>query len=174
VNAPHRSPPPSEWFSSPLLVVLFVSYACLVTILLLNILIAVVSDSYEYAQIRSRVLFRRARLELAAELEALTPLFSWFNRGAYRALAEETERPTVISRFVNWAHVWEWVKDQLRLSTETDAADGAAGADSAADEDALWKGRALDAERRVQRLVAASEARIVAHIEQALAEHSRR
>jgi hypothetical protein len=42
-----------------------------VVIILLNVLIAVVSDSYFYAKTKARQLFLRARLELIAELDAL-------------------------------------------------------------------------------------------------------
>jgi hypothetical protein len=42
-----------------------------VVIILLNVLIAVVSDSYSYAKTKARQLFLRSRLELIAELDAL-------------------------------------------------------------------------------------------------------
>ena len=63
-----------SWFSansdeiSSVAVCAFVLYEFLITVLLLNMLIAVVSDSYDYAQIRAAKLFLRTRVELAAEL----------------------------------------------------------------------------------------------------------
>ena len=148
--------------------------------MMLNVLIAVVSDSYECAQIRSRVLFRRARLELAAEFEAIAPLFSWFNAGTYRVLEEEGARFT--TRYGTPAQLLEWLKAQVRMVGADGAAHAADAADANADADAdgggggddEWRGRALDSERRVQRLLAASEARITAYIDQAFAEHGRR
>ena len=53
--------------------VMFVVFTLVGVIILLNLLIAVVSDSYENAQARSRVLFVRSRLELAAGLVAVFP-----------------------------------------------------------------------------------------------------
>merc|ERR1711998_41535 len=49
-------------------VLFFVLFTFMVMVLLLNMLIAIVSDSYDYAMIRSKQLFLRARIELAAEL----------------------------------------------------------------------------------------------------------
>merc|ERR1711998_428232 len=54
-------------------VALFVCFIILVVIMMLNVLIAIVSDSYENAMVRSRQLFLRSRLELAAELELILP-----------------------------------------------------------------------------------------------------
>jgi hypothetical protein len=49
-----------EWFPTPFTLGLFLAYMFVVMILMLNVLIAVVSDSYDFAVIRSQVLFRRA------------------------------------------------------------------------------------------------------------------
>ena len=58
-------------YGTPFEVALFVSYTFLVVIVMLNVLIAVISDSYDYAQIRAAKLFVRTRVEIAAELVGL-------------------------------------------------------------------------------------------------------
>eukprot|EP00968_Pinguiococcus_pyrenoidosus_P009527 scaffold739_cov166-Pinguiococcus_pyrenoidosus.AAC.1 len=67
-----------EWFSAApdtvsrqFAVIFFVAFLLVLNVLLLNVLIAIVSDSYSYSKTRSLRLFYRARLELAAELQAL-------------------------------------------------------------------------------------------------------
>jgi hypothetical protein len=57
-----------EQFSSGLSVFLVVFFSFLVTVVLLNVLIAVASDSYEKCLLRSQNLFGRARVMLIAEL----------------------------------------------------------------------------------------------------------
>jgi hypothetical protein len=66
-----------EWYQaeSPGLtacsVLLFLVFMFFVVVVMLNVLIAIVSDSYDYALTRSEKLFLRARLVLVAELDAL-------------------------------------------------------------------------------------------------------
>mmetsp|Transcript_4460 Transcript_4460/g.9508 ORF Transcript_4460/g.9508 Transcript_4460/m.9508 type:complete len:415 (+) Transcript_4460:18-1262(+) len=60
-----------ETFSTDGSVVLFVVYVLLVDVVLLNVLIAVVSDSYEKGLASACKIFMRARLELVAEHDAL-------------------------------------------------------------------------------------------------------
>jgi hypothetical protein len=57
-----------EQFTTGFSVVLVVLYSFLVTVVLLNVLIAVASDSYEKCLLRSQHLFGRARVMLIAEL----------------------------------------------------------------------------------------------------------
>lgn len=57
-----------EDFSSVFAVLLFVFFSFMVVIVLLNVLIAIVSDSYEKCLVRSQSLFGRARVTLLAEL----------------------------------------------------------------------------------------------------------
>jgi hypothetical protein len=57
----------------PLLV--FIGFSFLIAIVLLNVLIAIIGDSYERCLLRSRHLFGRARIVLLAELVALRDLF---------------------------------------------------------------------------------------------------
>jgi len=54
---------------------LFTSFALIVIIIMMNILIAIVSDSYTDAMRRSAPLFWRARVDLIAEFEPLLPKF---------------------------------------------------------------------------------------------------
>jgi hypothetical protein len=42
-----------------------------VVVVMLNVLIAVVSDAYDYSMTRAQQLFLRTRLQLVAELDAL-------------------------------------------------------------------------------------------------------
>ena len=66
-----------DWFRgednevSRLGAVLLVIFMIIVNVLLLNILIAVVSDSYDYSMIRAQKSYRIAQLDLAAELNVL-------------------------------------------------------------------------------------------------------
>jgi hypothetical protein len=60
-----------EWFDNRILIIIFVLYGFIVVVLMLNILIAVVSDSYEYAVIRAKKLFMMARLDLVAEFDTM-------------------------------------------------------------------------------------------------------
>lgn len=57
----------------PLLV--FIGFSFLLAIVLLNVLIAIIGDSYERCLLRSRHLFGRSRIVLLAELVALRDLF---------------------------------------------------------------------------------------------------
>jgi len=50
-------------------VAMFLLYSFFVVIVMLNVLIAIVSDSYDYALTRARPIFLRARLVLVAELD---------------------------------------------------------------------------------------------------------
>jgi len=52
-------------------VILFILFMFFVVVVMLNVLIAIVSDSYDFALTRSEKLFLRARLVLVAELDAL-------------------------------------------------------------------------------------------------------
>ena len=54
-------------------IVVFVTFNVILVIVMLNVLIAIVSDSYDKAVARSRHLFLRSRLELAAELVLVLP-----------------------------------------------------------------------------------------------------
>ena len=59
------------WFRDEFELGLYVTYELIVVILMLNVLIAVVGDSYEYSIIRARTTFIECRVELVVELETL-------------------------------------------------------------------------------------------------------
>ena len=59
------------WFHSAMDISIYVLYEIIVVILMLNVLIAVVGDSYEYSIIRARTTFVETRVELVVELETL-------------------------------------------------------------------------------------------------------
>jgi len=58
-------------FHSPELIFLFISFTFVVAVVMMNILIAIVSDSYKRAVTRSRTLFLRTRLEKATQLSLI-------------------------------------------------------------------------------------------------------
>ncbi|KAL3903903.1 MAG: hypothetical protein SGARI_005170 [Bacillariaceae sp.] len=63
-----------EAFTTGFSVILLVVYSFLVTVILLNVLIAIASDSYEKCLLKSRKLFGRARVMLVAELVSFQSL----------------------------------------------------------------------------------------------------
>ena len=110
-------------------VLVFVTFVFVCNIVLLNVLIAVVSDSYDYAQTRAANLFLRARIELAAELVAV---------GAAKHTAGETTykgQPGLLR-----------AKLERILRTMSDDDEAPSG-------ESEWLGRALDQERRTQHIV---------------------
>ena len=62
-----EGPLPRDWF----ILFCFIIFTIIGLVLMLNILIAVVSDSYEHAQINARPLFLIARISLVAELDSM-------------------------------------------------------------------------------------------------------
>jgi hypothetical protein len=74
---------PDEGFPRPVTSFLFMLFTLLVMIVVLNVLIAVVSDGYDGAALKAKYLFFLGRIELVAELELL------FRR---RAQAEDAEK----------------------------------------------------------------------------------
>eukprot|EP00980_Cylindrotheca_fusiformis_P018831 scaffold6276_cov138-Cylindrotheca_fusiformis.AAC.18 len=69
-----------ERFQSGFSVFLLVMYSFLVTVVLLNVLIAIASDSYEKCLLRSQHLFGRARIMLVAELVSFQNLLKSTNQ----------------------------------------------------------------------------------------------
>ena len=69
-----------EDFHTPFSVFLIVLFSFMVVIVLLNVLIAIVSDSYEKCLIRSQFLFGRARVMILAELISFQNLLRKDNR----------------------------------------------------------------------------------------------
>ena len=124
----------------------FVLNTFIVMIIALNMLIAIVSDSYEYAQIRASKLFLRTRVELAAELVAI---------GAARS-----RPPTAASNLLG--RVLVPMKHVLQLSAELpDSEDAGDGGDGGGGDDE-WQGRALEMERRTQAAVSDSRVQLEA------------
>lgn len=60
-----------DYRTTPFIAVLFILFTLLGVIILLNVLIAIVGDSYEKSRVRSAYLFGRARVGFAAEHAAL-------------------------------------------------------------------------------------------------------
>lgn len=84
--------------------ILFVMFTALGVVILLNVLIAVVSDSYERATISSRLLFGRARVTFVAQNQALE---SFLRPGtdptdALKAWNNSSKLIGVASRFARW------------------------------------------------------------------------
>ena len=155
-------------------VLLLVMYTFLVNVLLLNILIAVVSDSYEYALIRARKLFLRARLDLVAELDTLFRLGrigrrereAWLSGPLVRKL--RSNRGLLFTPLVPLL-VPLFVLDVLTLAlrailhgADLSARTAALSIDAVEEEEnEEWRGRALDMEKRVARKVDAAEGKIM-------------
>jgi len=68
-----------EQFTTVISVCLAVLYTFMVVLVLLNVLIAVASDSYEKCLLRSQKLFGRARVMMIAELVCFQNLMQWRN-----------------------------------------------------------------------------------------------
>merc|ERR1712023_395540 len=56
-----------------LMLTYFLSYMLLMTIIMLNVLIAIVSDSYDSVMIRSKKLFLRAKFQIVADMMLMFP-----------------------------------------------------------------------------------------------------
>jgi len=138
-------------------VAIFVAYTFLVMVMMLNILIAVVSDSYDYAQIRARQLFLSARLDLVAEMDAIGIASqaqfqrSDFGRGPGCSAGEYQDLEGMGAARPNGTGIGSWLVGQLssifRMSSTVE------------DEDD-WLGRALDLERRTRKAVMHAEQRL--------------
>ena len=77
--------------------VLFFAFSFIMAIVMLNILIAVISDSYEKTMVKSRKLFGRARVHQLAEILALQDLF------------RVREDNKLSNKFVDWTS-FQWTK----------------------------------------------------------------
>ena len=62
-----------DYSDSLLMLTYFLSYMLLMTIIMLNVLIAIVSDSYDSVMIRSRKLFLRAKFQIVADMMLMFP-----------------------------------------------------------------------------------------------------
>jgi len=140
-----------DWFDQPLTLLMFFAYTFIANIMMLNMLIAVVSDSYECAIIKSKLLFRRARLELVAEFDTMITIWRGSMGGvragpggAYAEL-QQVERAAVETPSSSW--VWRTLAHAIKMG---------GGDDEGGDE---WQGRTLDMEKRIVALIGASETR---------------
>lgn len=131
----------------------------------------------DFAIVRSNVLFRRARLDLAAELEALGALLRSHasQSDGYQRLVDEHTAPDEQPNTL-----WGRLQSAIRMRGHPEEGEGTQGDD----DDDGWLGRALDTERRVKRLLqesrAASDAsqrameeRLMAHIDAAHQRHAK-
>lgn len=96
-----------EQFLTGFSVFLVVVYSFLVTVVLLNVLIAVASDSYEKCLLRSQHLFGRARVMLIAELVAFQNLLQTTDGRPPRT------KPGIYSR---WKSSGRWIRHWSRAS----------------------------------------------------------
>ena len=138
-----------DWFSSKsetvavVTVMLFIIFTFMVMVLLLNMLIAIISDSYDYAMIRAEQLFLQARIDLAAELVAV---------GVATSDAKDYA----------WIPNLRWFDSVFRFSRKVD--DGEEDPDAHLFEEE-WAGRALDQERRTKEAVQASKVVVLERID---------
>jgi hypothetical protein len=163
-----------DWFDQPLTLFMFFAYTFIANIMMLNVLIAVVSDSYEHAMIKSKFLFRRARLELVAEFDTMFTCWD-----GTRRLQKQREREREAARNGGYAEldapdpdleaptpgIWLVLK---RLGKPLARAIKM-GRDENDGEDTAWPGRALDMERRVAALIHDYEVRAQAELDMRLA-----
>ncbi len=130
-----------QWFEgsrsvSALSLFLVVLYLFFVVIVMLNVLFAVVSDSYDYAMKRAQQLFLRSRLECVAELDSLG-LTHEVPTSAVMRRAEELLRP--LFRLLEAPRSW------LRIK-----------ADKGDEEN--WLGRVKHMERKIEEVSVKQEA----------------
>ena len=136
---------------------------------------------YDFAIVRSHVLFRRARLDLAAELEAISGLFrspGFSDRdhdgASYQRLVDEHAPPAE-----HPMSLWGRLQAAIRMRGHPDEEE------RENDVDEGWLGRALDTERRVKRLLLqerfaldasqrAMEERLMAHIDAVHLRHAKK
>lgn len=93
-------------YSTGFSVFLVVVYSFLVTVVLLNVLIAIASDSYEKCLLKSQKLFGRARVMLVAELTSFQSLLR--KRDVHENTLTESKRE-VYSQWwtsAHWTHNW--------------------------------------------------------------------
>ena len=102
---------------------IFVVFISFVVIVMLNVLIAVVSDSYDYAMTRATQLFLRTRLQLVAELDSL-------------GLTEEDALPPEATKALAQSTLMRIMQASLRLKTR-----------GAKYQEDSWVGRVLHVEK---------------------------
>lgn len=78
-----------EQFDSRTAVILAVLYTFMVVLILLNVLIAVASDSYEKCLLRSQNLFGRARVMMVAEVVCFQDLIAFRSTGEHQSQQQE-------------------------------------------------------------------------------------
>ena len=128
-------------------------------------LIAVVSDSYECAIIKSKFLFRRARLELVAEFDTMFTIFTSHrpsSRGDGYAKLNETGH-AIDDPTLGVCGALGRLARPLARAIKMGADDDDGGEENA------WPGRALDMERRMGVLLAAYEARATTELDARIA-----
>jgi hypothetical protein len=104
-----------ESFSSGFSVFLLVLYSFLVTVILLNVLIAIASDSYEKCLLNSQKLFGRARVMLVAELVSFQSLFQ---KKDFQGESSNNEKNMEEGVYSNWwmSGSWSWTRKWSRGS----------------------------------------------------------
>jgi hypothetical protein len=85
---------------------LFIAMVLCVVIIMMNILIAIVSDSYTDAMARSGPLFWRARVDLIAELEPLLPKYQ--EEDDFTSLMDEETKQIFLSTKVELPNTWQY------------------------------------------------------------------
>jgi hypothetical protein len=118
-------------FPRPVTSFLFILFTLLIMIVMLNVLIAVVSDGYDGAALKAKQLFFQGKLELVAELDLLFSLNGGMKRSASRLLGPLTP-------------VMSFLLGQ-KQSTDSDAPPGAH------DDEDNWDGRMVHFEKQHQR-----------------------
>jgi len=97
-----------DFFNARFALAVFVIFTFLIAIVLLNVLIAIISDSYEKCLLRSRHLFGRARVLQLAEIIAIQYLFKDANSDVKAASASESRCNP--SRYLSGVRNIKWTK----------------------------------------------------------------
>jgi hypothetical protein len=101
-----------ETFSTGFSVFVLVLYSFLVTVILLNVLIAIAGDSYEKCLLNSQKLFGRARVMLVAELVSFQSLLR--KRESQEDLSNKTEEGVYSHWWMSGS--WSWTRKWSRGS----------------------------------------------------------
>ncbi|KAG7355959.1 ion transport protein [Nitzschia inconspicua] len=104
-----------ETFTTPFSVLMLVFYSFLVTVILLNVLIAIAGDSYEKCLLNSQRLFGRARVMLVAELVSFQSLL---RKRDYQGEQFDHAKKNEDGVFSNWwmSGSWSWTRKWSRGS----------------------------------------------------------
>uniref|UniRef100_A0A7S3AN00 Ion transport domain-containing protein n=1 Tax=Haptolina ericina TaxID=156174 RepID=A0A7S3AN00_9EUKA len=146
------------WFETPRWSIAFAIYSMTMSVVVMNVLIAVANDSYDFALSRGKKLVLSARLRLVAELDVMTAATAPTN--GYDELTERGFKDSTIGftrGFTGWVES-SWLGGAL-LNLLGRALRSKGTGDEGSDRE-QWLGRVVDMHKRVHDVVAKSESSI--------------